>query len=597
MLSKFLTRRLSISINPLKKSTLNNPLNNPLKNTKLLYQSPHSHFSGKEIVHGEQARKLMLRGVNKLANAVQVTLGPKGRNVILDQSFGDPKITKDGVTVAKHIEFSDKFMNLGASLVKQVANRANNEAGDGTTTATILAREIFKQGCKSVTSGMNPMDIRRGMMLAVEKVEEYLNKNSKKISSLEDYIKVATISANNEAETGTLIATIMHKVGAEGTINVQSGRTLEHEVEYVEGLKFDKGYISPYFVTDQKTQKCEYTDPVILVMENKIEDIASLAPYLEYSVKSQKPMLLLTDDVESEALGMLIVNRLKANLKVVAVKAPGFGDHRKAVLYDIAIATGAQVISEDIGLTLSNTRPEDVLGTCKKIVVTKEDTIIIEGNGDKIKLQERLSQIKDNARKSGNDYEIEKYEERIARLTGGVAVLKVGGASEVEVNELKDRIDDALCATRAAASEGIVPGGGLALLYASKEVLSTVKCKNFDMQNGVNIVAEAMLKPCIAICDNAGLSGVLVASQLLEQEDSRYGIDAQSGEMCDMIDSGIIDPTKVVRTALVGAVRVASLMLTTEAMVVDEPELSKIYSRPLIPGYKSVGYENEGNDD
>jgi chaperonin GroEL len=348
-----------------------------------LYKYQNKFFAGKEIVHGERARKYMLQGVNKLADAVQVTLGPKGRNVILDQNFGDPKITKDGVTVAKHIEFSNKLINLGASLVKQVANRANNEAGDGTTTATILAREIFKQGCKSVTAGMNPMDIRRGMIIAVEKVEEYLRSISKKVTSKEDLVQVATISANNDQQLGSLIAEIMHKVGAEGTINVQTGKTLEHEVEYVEGLKFDRGYISPYFITDAKTQRVEYDNPYILVLENKVSDIQSLAKYLEFSMQRQKPLLIITEDVESEALAMLIINRLKANLKVCAVKSPGFGDNRKNMLYDIGISTGATVISEEIGMSLQNSEPEQVFGTCKKIVITKDDTILIEGRGDK----------------------------------------------------------------------------------------------------------------------------------------------------------------------------------------------------------------------
>jgi chaperonin GroEL len=565
---------------------------NILPNSKNITKFTSKFFAGKEIIHGENARKLMLVGVNKLADAVQVTLGPKGRNVILDQSFGDPKITKDGVTVAKHIEFSNKFVNLGASLVKQVANRANNEAGDGTTTATILAREIFKQGCKAVTSGMNPMDIRRGMMIAVEKIEEYLKQKSKKINTKDDLARVATISANNDKQIGELIASIMHKVGSEGTINVQTGRTLEHEVEYVEGLKFDRGYISPYFVTDAKTQKCEYENPHILILENKVSDIGSLATFLEYSVKLQKPMVIICEDVESEALAMLIINRLKANLKVVAVKAPGFGDNRKNMLYDIAISTGATVISEEVGLTLQNTQPQDVLGTSKKVIITKDDTIIMEGKGDKAALDERINQIKENISKTTSDYDREKLEERLAKLTGGVAVLKVGGASETEVNELKDRINDALCATKAAVAEGIVSGGGTALLYASK-VLKNVKLDNFDQQQGINIVAEAIKQPCIAICNNAGLSGVLIANQLLEQNNENFGMDAFSGEKCDLIKAGVLDPTKVVRTAIVGAVRVSSLMLTTEAMVVDEPKKDEKGNRPNIPGYNAAGEEDE----
>ena len=553
------------------------------------------NFAGKEIVHGDKARKYMLEGVNKLADAVQVTLGPKGRNVIIDQNFGDPKITKDGVTVAKNIEFSNKLVNLGASLVKQVANRANNEAGDGTTTATILAREIFKQGCKSVTSGMNPMDIRRGMMVAVEKIEEYLKRNSRKISTKEDLAKVATISANNDPQIGELIASIMHKVGPEGTINVQTGKTLEHEVEYVEGLKFDRGYLSPYFITDAKTQKCEYDNPLILILENKVNDIPALARFLEFSIKSNRPTLIICEDVESEALATLIINRLKGNLKICAVRSPGFGDNRKNMLYDMAIATGATVISEEVGLTLHNTEPASAFGSAKKVIITKDDTIIMEGNGDKFALQERIGQIREQISKTTSDYDKEKMEERLAKLTGGVAVLKVGGASETEVNELKDRINDALCATKAAAAEGIVVGGGCALLYASKE-LKKIKLDNFDQQNGVNIVAEAIKQPCIAICNNAGLPGILIANQLLEQNDETLGMNAYSGEKCNLIENGVIDPTKVVRTAIVGAVRVSSLMLTTEAMIVEEPKKDEpaqaggMGGMPGMGGMGDMGY-------
>ena len=358
-------------------------LSKSLKNFSAKTNLTRKFFSGKEIVHGDKARNLMLQGVNKLADAVQVTLGPKGRNVILDQNFGDPKITKDGVTVAKHIEFANKFLNLGASLVKQVANRTNNEAGDGTTTATILAREIFNQGCKSVTAGMNPMDIRRGMIHAVEIIEEDLKKKSKKISSKDDFSRVASISANNDSAIGDLISTIMNKVGPEGTINVQSGKTLEHEVDYVEGIKFDRGYVSPYFVTDAKNQKCEYENPLVLILESKINDFSALTKFLEFSLKAQRPMLIITEDIESEALASLIINRLKGNLKICAVKAPGFGDNRKNMLYDIAISTGATVISEEIGMNLNNSEPDQVFGSCKKIIVTKDDTIIIEGNGEK----------------------------------------------------------------------------------------------------------------------------------------------------------------------------------------------------------------------
>ena len=529
-------------------------------------------FSAKQILHGEHARNSMLQGVNRLADTVQVTLGPKGRNVIIEQEYGEPKITKDGVSVAKQIEFKDKFLNLGASLVKQVANRAASEAGDGTTTATILARAIFKEGCKSVTSGMNPMDLRRGMLLAAEAVEAYLKKRSIRISTKEDLIKVASISANNDTATGSLIAEILSKIGAEGSINVQTGKTLKHELEYVEGMKFDNGYISPYFINNAKSQRCEFDNSYVLITENKISDVRSLAKILEHCVMKQRPLLIICEELESEALAMLIINRLKANLKVCAVKAPGFAEVRKNFLSDFALATGATVLSEEAGMSLQNVNVNSVLGEVKKVIVTKEETMLIEGCGDKKKVKERIALIKELMSQTQSDYDKDRLNERLGKLTGGVAVLKVGGASETEVNEMKDRIDDAICATRAASSEGIVPGGGVALLYASK-VLENVKGANMDQQQGIRIVKEALKAPCKAICDNAGMSGELVVNELLKQGNDRQGVDAQHGVKCDMIEKGIIDPTKVVRTAIVGAVKIASLMLTTEAMIVDEPKV------------------------
>ena len=528
-------------------------------------------FSSKEIVLGEAARRFMLQGVNKLADAVEVTLGPRGRNVIIDQEFGEPKITKDGVTVAKQIEFSNRLVNLGASMVKQVANRAANEAGDGTTTATILARELFKEGCKSITSGMNPMDVRKGMVYAVGKVEEYLKKKSIKISTKEEIVKVATISANNDKEIGKMIGNILEKIGNEGSINVQSGKTLKHEVEFVEGIKFQQGYISPYFVTDGKTQKCEFDNSFILISENKISDIQGLAKVLEYCVAKQRPLVIICEELESEALTMLIINRLKANLKVCAVKTPGFAEARKNLLSDFALATGATVLTEDAGLSLQNIKPEDVLGFAKKAIVTKDDTMLIEGGGDKSKVKERISMLNDQLTKVTSDYDRDKLKERLGKLTGGVAILKVGGASETEVNELKDRIDDAICATKAASLEGIVPGGGSALLYASK-VLDNIKLDNLDQEYGVKIVQNALKIPCKSICKNAGLSGELLSNQLLNQSNENLGVDAQTGRICNMIENGIIDPTKVVKTAIVGAVKITSMMLTTEAMIVDEPK-------------------------
>lgn len=545
-----------------------NQISKNILNKKLLSINQFS-FS-KSVLHGIKARNQMLRGVNLLADAVQVTLGPKGRNVIIDQNFGDPKITKDGVTVAKSIEFSSKYENLGASLVKQVANRANNESGDGTTTATILTREIFSKGCKAIASGMNPMEIRKGMMKAVEKVQEYLEKHTIPIQGNEDLKRVATISANNDTEVGNLIAGILNKIGKDGTINVQTGRSLNNEVEYVEGFKFDRGYISPYFVTDAKQQTCEYENPLILIIEEKFQNFDQ--NFLKFvNAAKGRPIVIIAEDVESEALTAMILNRLKSGFKIVAVKSPGFGDNRKNTLYDIAITTGGAVLSEEMGSNMSNTEPEDCFGSCKKIIVTKEDTIIFQGAGTKEAVAERIENIKDMKARTSSEYDKEKFEERLGRLTEGVAILKVGGASETEVNELKDRVNDAICATKAAVAEGVIAGGGSALLYASKHI-ENLKGLNQDEQTGINIVRESLKHPCIAIANNSGYNGSLIAEQLLQQSDINQGFNALKGERCDMIKEGILDPTKVVRTAIVGACRVSSLMLTTEGMIADEPK-------------------------
>lgn len=548
----------------------------------------NKNFTGKVVLHGVNARNQMLRGVNKLADAVQVTLGPKGRNVIIDQNFGDPKITKDGVTVAKAIEFECKYENLGASLVKQVANRANNESGDGTTTATILAREIYAKGCKSIAAGMNPMEIRKGMMKAVDVIEAFLKKISQNIHSSEELKRVATISANNDLEIGDLISSILNKIGRDGTINVQTGKSLTNEVEYVEGFKFDRGYISPYFVTDAKTHVCEYENPLILIIEEKFQNFdQNFLKFVNYA--KGRPIVVIAEDVESEALTAMILNRLKSGFKIVAVKSPGFGDNRKNVLYDIAITTGGAVLSEEMGSNMTNSEPENCFGSCKKILITKDDTIIFQGVGTKEAISERVQTIRDQKTRTTSDYDKEKLDERLGRMTEGVAILKVGGASETEVNELKDRVDDAICATKAAVAEGIVVGGGCALLYASKE-LKNLKAINQDEQTGINIIREALKSPIIAICENAGHNGSLIAEQLLQQNDLNKGFDALNGKSCNMMQEGIIDPTKVVRTAIVGACRVASLMLTTEGMIAEEPkkEESKKGGKP---------FDGEYNDD
>jgi chaperonin GroEL len=542
-----------------------------LAKRQILNQTVKNFSKGKDIVHSDDCRNRMLQGVNILADAVQVTLGPKGRNVIIDQNFGEPKITKDGVTVAKAIEFSDKYMNLGASLIKQVANRSNNDAGDGTTTATILTRKIFAEGVKSVSAGLNPMDVRKGIMKAVEKVEQYLTKKSIKITTKEELVNVAVISANSDVEIGRLIADAMHKIGPQGTINVESGRTVNHEIEFVEGLRFDRGYTSPYFVTDHKRQVCEFDKPLILLLDGKLKDsdLQAFIKYLEYSKKTGSPVLIVADEVENELLATLIVNKLRNSLRICHIKPPGFGDAKKNYLQDIAISTGGTVISEELGMSLETSEPEAVFGSCKKVVISKDDSVFIEGSGDKAAIQERIAEIENNVSNTSSNYEKDKLLERLAKLTGGVAVLKVGGVSETEVNELKDRIQDAICATRAAYEQGIVAGGGSALLYAFNHI-KDLKGDNFDQDNGINIVREALKYPVISICENAGMKGELIAEQLLAQADENLGVDASNGEKTDMIKKGIIDPVKVVKTAIVGAGHIASLMLTTEAMIVEE---------------------------
>ena len=527
------------------------------------------HMSGKDVRFGNDARALMLAGVDKLADAVQVTLGPKGRNVVLEQAFGAPKITKDGVTVAKSIEFENRHHNLGAQLVRQVANKTNDIAGDGTTTSTVLCRAIFAEGCKSVAAGMNPMDLRRGINLATDAVLADLKARTKMISSKEEIKNVATISANSDERIGELIANAMEKVGKEGVITVQDGKTLEDELEVVEGMKFDRGYISPYFITSPKTQKTEFENPLILLVEKKVSSLQAMLPLLEQVVKTQKPLVIVAEDVDGEALATLVVNKLRGGMNVAAVKAPGFGDNRKATLQDMAVLTGATVISEDVGMKLE-TAEFSALGTCKKLTISKDDTIMLDGAGGTEAIEERCELLRESIAETSSEYEKEKLQERLAKLSGGVAVLKVGGATETEVSEKKDRVTDALNATRAAVEEGIVAGGGTALLYATR-ALKDLPTANFDQKHGVEIMQAALTVPCRTIASNAGAEGAVIVGKLLESDSVNFGYDAQKGEYCDMVAAGIIDPTKVVRTALVDAASIASLMTTTEAMVTEVP--------------------------
>ncbi|KAL4297073.1 hypothetical protein GQ457_12G001660 [Hibiscus cannabinus] len=531
------------------------------------------NYAAKDIKFGVEARALMLKGVEELADAVRVTMGPKGRNVVIEQSYGAPKVTKDGVTVAKSIEFKDKIKNVGASLVKQVANATNDVAGDGTTCATVLTRAIFTEGCKSVAAGMNAMDLRRGITMAVDTVVTNLKSRARMISTSEEIAQVGTISANGEREIGELIAKAMEKVGKEGVITIQDGKTLLNELEVVEGMKLDRGYISPYFITNTKNQKCELDDPLILIHEKKISSLNAVVKVLELALKRQRPLLIVAEDIESEALATLILNKLRAGIKVCAIKAPGFGENRKASLHDLAVLTGGEVITDELGMNLEKV-DLDMLGTCKKVTVSKDDTVILDGNGDKKSIEERCEQIRSAIELSTSDYDKEKLQERLAKLSGGVAVLKIGGASEAEVGEKKDRVTDALNATKAAVEEGIVPGGGVALLYASKE-LDKLPTANFDQKIGVQIIQNALKTPVHTIASNAGVEGAVIVGKLLEQDNPDLGYDAAKGEYVDMVKAGIVDPLKVIRTALVDAASVSSLMTTTEAVVVELPKDEK----------------------
>jgi len=528
--------------------------------------------AGKEIRFGVEGRAAMLRGVDLLADAVQVTLGPKGRNAIIAQPYGAPKITKDGVTVAKAIDFEDNFEDMGAQLVKSVASKTNDIAGDGTTTATVLARSVYREGCKAVAAGMNPLDVRRGIQLAVSSVVDTLEEISRPITSKDEVNQVGTISSNNDPDIGGLISDAMERVGKEGVITVQDGKTIEDELEVVEGMKFDRGYISPYFISDAKTQVCELENPVILLVEKKISSIQQLVPVLESVIKAQQSLLIVAEDVESEALATLVVNKLRAGIKVCAVKAPGFGDNRKATMQDLAMLTGGTVISEELGHKVETVTP-DMLGKSKRVTVTKNDTIVLDGAGDKAQIEERCELIRTGIETTKSDYEREKLQERLAKLAGGVAVIKVGGSSELEVNEKKDRVVDALNATRAAVEEGIVPGGGKALLHCSTKLgVVAEAAENMDQRIGVEIIQKALRAPLSTIAANAGEEGAVVCGELMKEDTPvETGFDAQNGVYCNMFEAGIIDPTKVTRTGLVDAASVAGLLATSEAMIADLP--------------------------
>ncbi len=526
-------------------------------------------MAAKEVKFEGDARTKMQKGVDILADAVKVTLGPKGRNVIIDKSFGAPRITKDGVTVAKEIELEDKFENMGAQMVREVASKTNDEAGDGTTTATVLAQAIVREGFKSVAAGMNPMDLKRGVDAAVTAVIAELRKKAKKVSSDEEVRQIGTISANGDLDVGTMISEAMQKVGKEGVITVEEAKSLTTELEVVEGMQFDRGYISPYFVTNAEKMFAELEDPYILLHEKKVSGLQSMLPLLEAVVQSSRPLLILAEDVEGEALATLVVNKLRGGLKIAAVKAPGFGDRRKAMLEDIAILTGGQVVSEDLGIKLENVTL-DMLGTAKKITITKEETTIVNGAGKKADIQGRCNQIRAQIDETSSDYDREKLQERLAKLAGGVAVIRVGGATEIEVKEKRDRVEDAMNATRAAVEEGIVPGGGTALLRASK-VLEKLTPENDDQRVGMEIIRKALQAPVRQIAENAGVEGSIVVGKLLEKKDASYGYNAATDKFEDLVKAGVIDPVKVVRTALQDAASVAGLLITTEAMVAEKP--------------------------
>ena len=537
-------------------------------------------MAAKDVKFSVDARDRMLRGVDILTNAVRVTLGPKGRNVVLDKSFGAPRITKDGVTVAKEIELEDKFENMGAQMVREVASKSSDFAGDGTTTATVLAQAIVKEGAKSVAAGMNPMDLKRGIDLAVEAVVADLQKNTKKVTSNQEIAQVGTISANGDAEIGQFLADAMKKVGNEGVITVEEAKSLETELEVVEGMQFDRGYISPYFITNADKMRVEMDDPYLLIYDKKLSGLQELLPLLEAVVQTSKPLVIIAEDVEGEALATLVVNKLRGGLKVAAVKAPGFGDRRKAMLEDIAILTGAQAISEDLGIKLDKVTVS-MLGRAKKVMIEKENTTIVSGAGKKADIEARIKQIRAQIEETTSDYDKEKLQERLAKLAGGVAVIRVGGATEIEVKERKDRVDDAMHATRAAVEEGILPGGGVALLRAT-EVLKKLRAQNDDQKTGIEIVRKALSWPARQIAINAGEDGSVIVGKILEKDQYAYGFDAQNGEYVNMLAKGIIDPTKVVRAALQNAASIAGLLITTEAMVAEKPK--KDAGMPAMPG-------------
>lgn len=536
-------------------------------------------MSAKEVKFGREARERMLRGVDILSNAVKVTLGPKGRNVVLDKSFGAPRITKDGVSVAKEIELEDKFENMGAQMLREVASKTNDVAGDGTTTATVLGQAIVQEGAKAVAAGMNPMDVKRGIDAAVHEVVSILLKKAKKIKTSSEIAQVGTISANGEAEIGQMIAQAMEKVGPEGVITVEEAKTAETELEVVEGMQFDRGYLSPYFVTNPEKMIADLDDPYILIHEKKLSNLQALLPVLEAVVQSGKPLLIIAEDVEGEALATLVVNKLRGGLKIAAVKAPGFGDRRKAMLEDIAILTSGQLISEDLGIKLENVTL-DMLGRAKRVTINKENTTIVDGSGDKSQIEARINQIKGQIEETTSDYDKEKLQERLAKLSGGVAVIRVGGSTEVEVKEKKDRVDDALNATRAAVEEGIVAGGGTALLHAASQL--TVKGANSDQEAGVNIIRRALQAPARQILSNAGEEASVVVGDILKNSDDNFGYDTAGNAFGDMIAQGIVDPVKVVRTALQNASSIAGLLITTEAMVAELPK--KEAAMPAMPG-------------
>jgi chaperonin GroEL len=537
-------------------------------------------MAAKDVKFSADAREKMLRGVDILANTVKVTLGPRGRNVVLDKSFGAPRITKDGVTVAKEIELEDKFENMGAQMVREVAQKTNDQAGDGTTTATVLAQAIVREGAKSVAAGMNPMDLKRGINIAVSAVVKDIERRAKKVGSSSEVAQVGTLAANGDTSVGRMIADAMQKVGNEGVITVEEAKALDTEIEIVEGMQFDRGYISPYFITNAEKMVAELEDAFVLLHEKKLSGLQSMLPLLESIVQASRPLLIVAEDVEGEALATLVVNKLRGGLKVAAVKAPGFGDRRKAMLEDIAVLTGGQLISEDLGIKLENVTTA-MLGRAKRVVIEKEKTTIVDGAGKKKEIEARVQQIKQQVEETTSDYDREKLQERLAKLAGGVAVIRVGGATETEVKEKKDRVEDALNATRAAVEEGIVPGGGVALLRAKKAV-GKIQNENHDVQAGINIVLKAIEAPLRQIAENAGLEGSVIVGKVLENKSETYGFDAQTEQFVDLVDKGIVDPAKVVRAALQDAASVAGLLVTTEAMVGELPK--KPASTPPMPG-------------